>query len=111
MWSEQNGMENSSHSDLLSPHLPMPLWLGTQTEPKHPQGPQLHWGEVTARLGMGPWLSVREQDTAQRPPASQGLLFLLIHKAILFLSEIWLDIYTHTNIYINISIYTGVLLH
>lgn len=49
-------------------------------------------------------------DTSRLAPTSKGLLFLLIHKAILFYQKFGL-IYIYTNIYINISIYTMLLLH
>lgn len=111
MWSKQNGMENSSHSDVLyRPHRPTlisALLLGTQREQQYPSGPP---ASTAARGGAwvpcillfqsmcdgAAWVIPGSSDI---PTSFQKLLSFLIHKAILFLSEIWFDIYIHTHIY------------
>lgn len=72
VWSKQNGMENSSHSDLLPPHPlthpSMPWRLGTQTEQQHPSGPPAsaaaRWVTGTRRHASGP---LREGAAWGRP--------------------------------------------
>lgn len=111
VWSKQNGMENSSHSDLLPPsppppprhHPSMPWRLGTQREQWHPSGPPapaaVRWG-----TGTGAMPRATQGRCGLRPPGSATLptlpdfwklLFPLIRKAILLLAEIWFDIYIH----------------
>lgn len=105
MWSKQNGMENFSHSDLLPPsliyaleagdperaaapspgHLP-PLWWGGDKNP----APSLRPARRRCSPGAGPGSA-----TTPTLPDFSKLLFLLNRKAILFLSEIWFDIYIH----------------
>lgn len=81
---------------------------------RSPSSAESRW---TARAGCWDRTRVKGQDApcsldrSRLAPTSKGLLFLLNHKAILFLSEIWFDIYIHKHIYINIFIYTVLLLH
>lgn len=119
MWSKQNGMENSSHSDLLPPSPTDALEAGTQWEQGHPTGPagsaMVRWMTrawchasapcVWSGLGQGPCTS----KTPVLTPTSKELFLLLICKAILLLSNlVW---YIYTNIYINIYLYTVILLN
>lgn len=50
MWSGQNGMKDSSPSD-LSPHSPRPLLLGTHKRAAEPLGPP---SLAELRQGLGP---------------------------------------------------------
>lgn len=96
-----------------APHSPVPLWLGSSraTEPsRSPSSAEVRW---TARAGCWGLSCVKEQDvpcsldTLRLAPTSKGFLFLLIHKAILLLSEIWLDIYIHKHIYQHLYLYSA----
>lgn len=92
------------------PTLISALLLGTQREQQYPSGPP---ASTAARGGAwvprillfqsmcdgAAWVIPGSSDI---PTSFQKLLSFLIHKAILFLSKIWFDIYIYTHIYINI---------
>lgn len=117
MWSKQNRMENSGHSDVLPPsliyalvtrdperaaaplwgHLP-PLWQGGGRGPAPGLRPR-------AKVQPGPpWAPPIHHPTLT--PTSKSSSPPFIHKAILFLSEIWFDIYIHKHIYQHLHLYS-----
>lgn len=70
-------------------------------------------GSAVARWTAGPWRSrdaVRSLDTPWLAPTSKGLLFSSSVKLYFSYQKFGL-IYIYTNIYINISIYTVILLN
>lgn len=107
MWSEQNGTKSSSPIYVSS--LSQAFVAGDPESGRAPGAAQCCRGE--ARAGSC-GLSCRKHhvscslDTSRLAPTSKGLLFLLIHKAILFYQKFGL-IYIHTHIYQHFYLYNA----
>lgn len=91
----------------------MPLMLGTQREQQRPQGhlpacPVVRW--VTRAHDAPPQAQVWKVWPGAVPGSSAtptlAPTYLLIRKAILFLSKIWFDIYIHKHIYQHLYLYS-----
>lgn len=119
MWSTQNGMENSSRSDLLPPSLTVPWRLGTQRAQRPPSGPPasavVRWVARNRRRASGPH---REGAAWGRPGLVDATNAAWLLKApfsssvkLYFSYQKFGLIYIYTNIYINISISTVILLN
>lgn len=108
MWSKPNRVENSSHSDLLPPSLIYALDVGDPERAATPfRATCLRCGEATRRTcpASGPGLSPARllRQRWLRLTSSSVKLYFSYPKFGL--------IYIYTNIYINIYIYTVILLN
>lgn len=120
MWSMQNGMENSSCSDVLPPSLICALEAGDPERAAAPLGATclrcVRWVTRTPRQASGP---PREGAAWGRPPARRRRQCCLTSESSSSSSSVKLYssyqkfglIYIYTNIYINIYLYTVILLN
>lgn len=112
MWSKQNRMENSSHSDLLPPSLIYALDVGDPERAATPfRATCLRCGEVGDKGARCPASGPGMEGAAWAVPGSSAAptltpTYLLVRKAILLLSEIWFDIYIHKHIYQHLYLYS-----